>query len=320
LPLPTLNDVSPVNALLSNLSVAYKQDRPAISDLIFPRVRVELPNGTYFTWSKASRWRSQTFKHAPGDVYKRGVLENSTDTYRTDEYAMEYKLPDQIRTAGARNGIGWDMIITSTLQEQLALQKDLSFATDFMTSSSGWTAGASLVAGKWSVSATTKPVADVIGAARTLKRAIGSSRNYKLVGVGGTIVESALIASVDVASRIQYVRESTVDNIRGALAAVLGLDELIIADREYNTAKEGQTASYAPVIDDDFLLVAVPTSPGLETPAAGYTFEWDDGNGVAYVEEYRDDTVKSDIYRAIEYYDQKQVDPALGIFFADVTD
>jgi hypothetical protein len=319
MPLPTLNDVSPVNTLLSSLSVAYIQDRPAISDLIFPRVRVELPNGTYFKWSKSSRWRSQTFKHAPGDAYKRGVLENSTDTYLTEEYAMEYKLPDQIRTAGARNGIGWDMIITSTLQEQLALQKDLSFAADFMTSGSGWTSG-SVSAGKWSVAATSKPVADVVTWARTLKRAIGSNRSYKLVGLGGTIVESALIGNADIATRIQYVRESSVGNIRSALAAVLGLDELIIADREYNTAKEGQTASYAPVIDDDFLLVAVPTSPGLETPAAGYTFEWDDGNGVSYVEEYRDETVKSDIYRAIEYYDQKQVDGALGIFVSDVTD
>jgi hypothetical protein len=318
MPLPTLNDVSPVNALLSSLSVAYKQDRPAISDMLFPRVRVELPNGTYFTWSKASRWRSQTFKHAPGDVYKRGVLENSTDTYLTEEYAMEYKLPDQIRTAGARNGIGWDMIITSTLQEQLALQKDLSFATDFVKSGV-WGSG-SVSAGKWSVAATSKPVADVVGAARTIRRGLGSSRNYKLVGLGGTIVESALLGNADIASRIQYVRESSVSNLREALARSLGIDELIIADREYNTAKEGQTASYSPVIDDDFLLLAVPLSPGMETPAAGYTFEWDDGNGVSYVEEYRDDTVKSDIYRAIEYYDQKVVDGALGVLFLDVTD
>jgi hypothetical protein len=319
MPLPTLNDVSPVNGLLSSLSVAYKQDMPAISDLVFPRVRVELPNGTYFTWNKADRWRRQMFKHAPGDVYKRGALRNGTDTYLTEEHAMEYKLPDQIRTAGSRNGIGWDMVITSTLQEQLALEKDLDFAADFMTSGSGWTSG-TLTAGKWSVSATSKPTADVVGAARLIKRAIGGSRNYRLVGIGGTIVESALLGNADVATRIQYVRESTVDNIRGALASILGIDELIIGDREYTTSKEGQTAAYAPVFDDDFLLLAVPTAPGLETPAAGYTFEWDDGNGVSYVEEYRDDTVKSDIYRAIEYYDQKQVDATLGVFFSDVTD
>jgi hypothetical protein len=188
-----------------------------------------------------------------------------------------------------------------------------------MKSTAGWTAG-SLTAGKWSVSATSKPVADVVAAARSIKRAIGSNRNYKLVGVGGTIVETALLGNADISSRLQYVQVSSVPNIRAALANVLGIDQLLIVDREYTTSKEGQTAAYAPVVDDDFLLVAVPNAPGIDTPAAGYTFEWDDGNGVSYVEEYRDETVKSDIYRAIEYYDQKQVDGALGVFFDDVTD
>lgn len=223
MPLPTLLDVSPVNQLLTDLSVAYKQDMPPISDIVFPRVRVGLPNGSYFTWNKADRWRRQMFKHAPGDVYKRGALRNATDTYQTEEHAMEYKLPDQIRRAGAQNGIGWDNIITSTLQEQLALEKDIDFATDFMTSSSGWTSG-TLTAGKWSVSATSKPVADVVGAARLIKRAIGGSRAYRLVGVGGTIVESALLGNADIAGRIQYVQVSSVGNIRAALANVLGID------------------------------------------------------------------------------------------------
>lgn len=319
MPMPTLNDVSPVNALLSDLSVAYRQDMPAISDIVFPRVPVDLPNGSFFTWNKADRWRRQMFQHAPGDVYKRGALRNSTATYQTVEHAMEYKLPDQIRKAGASNGIAWDMTITSALQEQLALEKDLDFAADFMTSSSGWTAG-SLNSGKWSASNST-PIKDVIGAARLIKRAIGGNRNYRLIGLGGTIVEAALLGNTDITGKLTNVQVGTVDALRLALAAILGLDQLIIADREYTTSKEGAaTATYAPVIDDDFLLVAVPNAPGLDTPAAGYTFEWDDGNGVSYVEEYRDETVKSDIYRAIEYYDQKQVDGTLGVFFDDVTD
>lgn len=319
MPLPTLNDVSPVNQLLTSISLAYRQDFPAVSDIVFPRVRVDLPNGTYFTWNKADRWRRQMFKHAPGDVYKRGALRNSTDTYLTEEHAMEYKLPDQIRTAGARNGVGWDMMITSTLQEQLALEKDMDFATDFMTSTSGWQSG-TLNNGKWSAANST-PVKDVVGGARLIKRAIGGSRNYQLIGVGGTIVETALLANSDISNRIQYVQATTVAAIRNVIAAALGIDQFIVVDREYTTSKEGAaTATYAPVIDDDFLLLAVPTAPGLETPAAGYTFEWDDGNGVSYVEEYRDETVKSDIYRAIEYYDQKQVDANLGVFWNDAVD
>lgn len=319
MPMPTLNDVSPINQLLTTLSVAYRQDMPAISDIVFPRVPVDLPNGTYFTWNKADRWRRGMYKRAPGDVFKRGALKMGTDTYLTEQHAMEYKLPDEIRNAGARNGIGWDNIITAWLQEQLALEKDLDFATDFMTTAANWQVGTKTA--KWSVSATATPVKDVVAGARLLRRAIGSNRNYKLIGVGGSIVESALLAADDIKTRIQYVETSTIANLRNALAAALGIDQLIVADREQTTSKEGAaTATFAPVFDDDFLLVAVPNAPGQETPAAGYTFEWDDGNGVSYVEEYRDESVRSDIYRGLEQYDQKQVDPNLGVFWDDVTD
>lgn len=317
MPLPTISDVSPVNALLTDLSVAYRQDRPAISDIVFPRVTVDLPNGSYFTWNKGDRWRQQMYKRAPGDVFKRGELQNSTDTYLTAQHAMEYKLPDEIRRAGAQNGIGWDMMVTGFLQEQLALEKDLDFATNFMTTSV-WGVG-SLGAGKWSAANST-PVKDVVGAARTIRRAIGSNRNYRLVGVGGTIVEQALLGNTDISTRIQYTQAATIDAIRNVIAAALGIDQFIVADREYTTSKEKQTNAFSPVFDDDFLLVAVPNSPGLEQPAAGYTFEWNDGNGTVYVEQYRDETVKSDIYRAIEHYQQKKVDGDLGVFFSDVTD
>lgn len=315
----TLNDVSPVNRLLSEISVAYRQDMPAVSDIVFPRVTVDLQTGTYFTWNKADRWRRQMFRRAPGDVFKRGALNSGTDTYRAEQHAMEYKLPDEIRTTGARNGIGWDNVITSTLQEQLTMEKDLDFATDFMVSTAGWQSG-TLGAGKWSAANST-PVKDIVAAARLIKRAIGGNRNYKLTAVAGTIVETALLGNADISNRLVQVQATSVDAIRNFLAAALGLDQFIVVDREYTTSKEGAaTATYAPVIDDDLLLIAVPNAPGMDTPAAGYTFEWDDGNGTSYVEEYRDETVKSDIFRAIEYYDQKQVDANLGVLFLDAVD
>jgi hypothetical protein len=318
MPLPTVNDVSPVNNLLSNLSVAYRQEQPAISDMVFPRVVVELQSGSFFKWDKQDRWRRQMFKRAPGDVFKRGAFGNTTDTYRVEQHAMEYKLPDEVRQAGSRNGVGFDTMITSALQEQIALEKDIDFATNFMTSGAGWQSG-TLGNGKWSAANST-PVKDIVAAARLLRRTTGSARNYRLVGIGGTIVESALLGNTDISGRLQYVQQTSVSNLRGFIANALGLDSIIFADREYNTAKEGQTASYSPLFDDDFLLLAVPSGPGLETAAPGYTFEWDDGAGVEYVQEYRDETVKSDIYRAVTNYVHKQVDANLGVFFSDAVD
>jgi hypothetical protein len=77
-----------------------------------------------------------------------------------------------------------------------------------------------------------------------------------------------------VRDRTKYVTAQTQDAIESSLAGVLGLDRLVISNRVYNTVKEGRTASYSAVFDNDFLVVAVPRNPGLNTPAAGYTFAW----------------------------------------------
>ena len=55
--MPTIRDVRPVNEFLSNLSVAYRQDTPAVSDIVFPRVSVSMQSGSYFVWDKADTWR-----------------------------------------------------------------------------------------------------------------------------------------------------------------------------------------------------------------------------------------------------------------------
>jgi hypothetical protein len=70
------------------------------------------------------------------------------------------------------------------------------------------------------------------------------------------------------------------------------------------------------VFDNDFLIVAVPVSPGLSVPAAGYTFAWDEnGRGDMYVETYREEQKKATVVRAVCYYDQKQTGTDLGVYF-----
>ncbi len=97
---------------------------------------------------------------------------------------------------------------------------------------------------------------------------------------------------------------------------MLNLDRLIISEREYNTVQEGQTASYTPVFNRQFLVVAVPRNPGLSVPSAGYTFAWDEGGrGDQYVEQYREEAKKADVVRAVCYYDQKQTGTDLGVYF-----
>jgi hypothetical protein len=307
-----------IDAALTNLSIAYRQEMPAFADRIFPIVPVDKQSDKYFVWNKGDMWRRHiTKKRAPGTHFERAGVRLSNDQYYCEEYPLEYPIDDRTRK-NSDPAVNLERFGTQWLVDQMNLEKDYQWATTYMTASP-WTAGTALANGKWNTANST-PVTDVTGWARQAKRALGGSRMHKIVGVCGSIVESRLIANDQVRNAKIYVAEGTVEAIRASLAAVLGLDELIIFDREHNTAKENQTASYSPLVDDDFLVLAVPRGPGIEVPSAGYTFEWNDGNGTMYVESYRDEPIASDVLRGVCHFHQKQTGSDLGIFLADVVD
>jgi hypothetical protein len=307
-----------IERALSDLSVGYRQDKPSVAERIFPRVPVEFQSDKFHVWKKEDLWRRNVQKRAPGTKFARSGIGLTTDSYQSEQYALEYPIPDEdIKNADAVLNLG--TTATNWLYDQLMLEQDYQFAAQWMITGVGWGVG-SLGAGKWSAANST-PTTDVQAAVRTVRRGIGASMNHKIVAVCGTIVEQRLLSNSEIVNKLVYTQVGTIDAIRGALANILGLDELIVADREYNTAAEGRAASYSPVFDDDILIVARPNSPGPDTPAAGYSFAWDeDGKGDMYIESYRDETIKSDIYRGICYYDLKQVAASLGVLFTDCVD
>lgn len=314
---PTIQQVH-IDAALSDLSVAWRQDKPSVAERLFPRVVVNKQSDKYFVWNKGDWWRRNVAKRAPGTAFPRSGIGLSNDSYLSEQYALEYPIPDEV-FANADPAVDPAMTAVEYLFDQHMLEQDYQFASQWMTTGVGWGVGA-LGNGKWSATSST-PIKDIQTAARTVRRGLGASNNHRLVAVCGTIVETALLTNAEIINKLVYVQTGTIDNLRNAVAAILGIDELIVSDREYNTAAEGKTASYSPVIDDDFLLVARPNSPGLNTPAAGYSFCWNEGGrGDMYIESYRDETKKSDIYRSVCHFDLKQVSGSLGVLFTDCAD
>lgn len=312
---PTVRD-SHIDAALTDLSISYRQDAPAYAERIFPRVVVQKQSDKYFVWDKGDMWRRNVKKRAAGSHFERAGMRLSTETYYSEQYALEHQIEDE-RRKNADPGADPERNGTFFLGDQLSLEKDYQFATDFLQSGAGWTSGS--VAFKWDLT-TGVPVTDVQGWMSTIKQQLGASMSHRWVGVCGTIVKAKLMGNPQIRNSTIYVTQGTSSAIEQSIAAVLGLDELVVFDRIHNTAAEGKTPVYANLMDDDFLLVAVPRNPALDTPSAGYSFEWDDGNGTQYIETYRDETVKSDILRGIMYFDQKQTGAALGIWAADVCD
>lgn len=321
---PTARDVH-IDYALSDLSIAYLQEKPPYSDLVFPRVNVGKQSNKYFIWNKGDFMRDTAQKRAAGaDFAEIRLTLDSPGLYYADQYALEYPVPDEI-VANEDAAIRLKQTGTRVITSQINLRKDAAFATDFLTTSVWGTdiTGVSSAPGgsqtlQWN-DATSDPATDLQTALEALLNATGDIEGLRMKLLIGSAVRASLVNHPDAIDRIKYVEKADVKAVDAILGSWLGVDELIVARRRKTTSVEGQTDTFAAVVGKVGLLVAVPESPALETPSAGYTFEWNEGGkGVMVIEEYRWEKNKEDRIRGYTYFDQKAVATSLGYFFTSI--
>ena len=104
------------------------------------------------------------------------------------------------------------------------------------------------------------------------------------------------------------------------LAGLLGIRRVHIAWAVKNTSDEGVAASYDFHHGKNALLLHVANSPGLNTPSAGYTFQWSGlfgaGENGIRIKRFRMEQIASDRVEAEEALDQKVVSSELGYFYS----
>lgn len=124
-----------------------------------------------------------------------------------------------------------------------------------------------------------------------------------------------LLLNTAVKAAIQYVAKLTEAELVNNLAEILGVKRLIVGKAIRNSANKGKTFVGADVWNDDYALVAVVASEGqnLAQPSIGRTILWsEDSPENSVVEQYRDDKVRSDIFRVRHTVDELIIDPYFG--------
>ena len=97
--LPTINDVTPVNPVLSDLSIGFK-NAEFLWDRIAPVQSVPLRAGTFFEFTR-DYWmrRMQGAERAPEAGYTRLDYGVGSTNYKALEYGFEKVLGDPIKAA-----------------------------------------------------------------------------------------------------------------------------------------------------------------------------------------------------------------------------
>lgn len=308
---PSVSDVRPVDPVLTNLSIAFKNDR-FLHEELAPFSRVEQKSGTFFVYTR-DFWmrRMNGAVRGEGNRYLRVGHGVSTDTYETVERGFEKALDDPTKAASLTP----ESLETVDLQYltnimQLDLEKRAAAAL-FITGV--WGTSTTLAGGnQWSDYANSDPIANADTARNTIKRNTGAVPNKLFMGVSAwqKLREHPLVLDKYKYTQIGVITPELV-------APVMQVESITVGDSVENTAAEGATYVGADIWTDNALFV-VKGNPGLGVLSGAFNLIWPEAGAYPWaVQQYRDEPVRSDVQRIFNHNVYKVVAAQAGYIYLD---
>jgi len=323
---PTPGDVH-VNAPLTNISIAFLQNAANfVATRVFPNIPVQKQSDRYYVYERGDFNRDEMQLRAPATASAGGgyTLDN-TPTYFANRFSFHKDIPDELR-ANADAVLSPDREAAEFVTHKALIKREKLFSNTYFKTGV-WTNNRAGVAGtpganqfkKWN-DATSTPIRDV----RLGKAAIAQSTGFepnKLIM--GRAVYDAIVDHPEIIDRLKYGQTAGAPAMasKQALAALFGVDEILVMNAIENTAAEGIAAAHSFIGGNHCLLTYSTSAPGLMTPTAGYTFSWTgllgsgaDGNRI---KSFRMEDRSADRVEIDMCFDMKLVSADLGQFWSD---
>ena len=266
MPQPTMSDVH-VDRALTDLSVRFTQSMDRfVADRVFPRVPVQHRSDKYYVYDRSYWYKTDAQLRAPATESAGSGFEFTTDSYLTAEYAI-HKDIDDMTLANADSPLTLDRDATEFVTTHIMQKKEEDWVSTFFTTGV-WNTD-STPSNTWDDYVSGDPIGDLRAGVIAMEELTAYTPNTLVMGPE---VWDKLQDHPDFLDRIKY----TQTGIMGPqlLATMLGLDRVLVPRAVRNTSAEGETAAYDFHFGKNALLCYVPSSAGLNTPAAGYTFTW----------------------------------------------
>jgi len=326
--LPTPGD-SHVNAPLTDMSVQYAQslDRFA-ADRVAPILPSDKQSNLFYRFDKNYWGRDEMRERGPSAEAAQAGYGISTDSFFCPVYAVAKPISDQTR-ANEDGPLNSDRNATQFVTLLERIRREKAFAAACLATSK-WSTDRTGVAGTPGASqfkqfndSASSPI-ETIRAYCTVAELLTLGAGRPNVLVVGQQVWDALADHPDIVDRLKYGGQLSGQLARVApdmLAALLGLDEVIVMGAVENTAAEGNpgTAVGAFIAGKTALLVKRDTSQSIEAVTGVRTFTWRQllgaPNGMR-VKKYRREEIASDVVEMESAFVHKIVAPDAGVFLA----
>lgn len=310
MPLPTRNDVRPVDPVLTDMSIGFKNDR-FLWDKIAPSKESTEQSGTYFIYTRDYWFRRGTrAERAATAPYERVDYGVATDTFKAAEYGFEKALSDVVKNASQTPEsleVRDNQFLTNLIQLELEIQVA---AAAFITGVWGTSTNPTT---QWSDFDNSDPITDIEVGKRTIRRNTGSVDG--LVLFIGALCWESLKEHPLLLDKYKYTQKGILTE--ELVAAALGVGEIVVGDSVQNTAAEGQTYVGADIWTDNALLL-IRNNPGLLVPNGATTFVWNERGNVPWAAEtYREEPIRSDVQRVFSHWDVEIVSAQHGYMLLD---
>lgn len=320
-----------VDSALTNISVAFLQNASHfVAGRVFPNVPVQKQSDRYFVFDRGFFNRDEAAIRAPGTESKGSGYElDNTPTYFANVYAYHHDVADQVR-ANADAAVDPERAAAELVTHKMLIRKEADWVSKFFAGGI-WTGGdvdgVSATPGtnqvvQWSDTTSGDPIGDIRAAKTSILESTGFIPNTM---VFTQPVFDALIDHPDIVDRIKYGQTAGGPAMANeqTLAALLGLDRILISRAIRNTAAEGAANAHSFIAGKKALLCYTPSAPSLMAPAAGYTFSWTgfmgQTNGFGFAtKRFRMEHLESTRVEGQMAFDHKLVSSDLGYFFDSI--
>jgi len=254
-----------VDKLLSNVSSGY-QATGLIADQLLPEVKSVQKTGKLGKHGTAHLRIERSVTGGRGEYRRVETTARTTDTYSIESHGLE-GLVTEDDYANVEQPFEAEQDETLGLTSVIALEKEKIFA-DSLLSTSIMTQNVTLTASEqYTNKLDSDPIDDFQTARSTVYDGCGLPPNAAAMSWKVWNILRFHPALLDVLG----FKDNRPGGLNEAeLASALGVQSLLIASGMYESAKEGQTSSLAPIWSDDILFYVRPAGPAKMQVSLGY--------------------------------------------------
>lgn len=314
MPQPTSQQVH-VDQILTNISVAEIQTADDfIATKVFPIVPVEKQSDRYYIFDRDAWLRDEAQVRGDASESEGSGFTLSDDSYNALVYALHKDIGSQA-LANADAPINLFDSATRFVTRQLLMRQEKDWDSTFFTTGvwdTDQVGGTNFT--QWNDFGASDPADNVDQGKQTMLSNTGFEPNVLILSYP---VFRQLRRHPDVRDQFKYTSSESIT--QDMLARYFDIDAIEVVRSIENTANEGGTLTTDFISGKHALLLYVPSSAGLLTPSAGYTFAWQGvsqglGENVG-VARFEMPQLKATRVEAEAAWDFKVIASELGYFF-----